>query len=60
MLNGSETLKFNYGYWDGRSDINAKRIDRTDIPQGKLFCLPRDKEYQKGYIAGYNTIGLSF
>lgn len=48
----SPRIRFNWGFHDATADKLRKR-NRIDIPQGKLFCLPRhDKPYCAGYFAG--------
>ena len=48
-------VRFNWGFWDGVADRETGFRDRRNIPQGTIFCLPKDRVYRDGYEAGRGT-----
>jgi len=55
----STHVRFNWGYWDARNDMETGGKDRRTIKEGELFALPcspssGDLAYRKGYGAGWD------
>jgi hypothetical protein len=47
------SVRFNWGFWDAKADIEHNHENRMCIPQGHIFCLPKwDKAYRDGYAKG--------